>query len=291
MRITANRLIDLSAAATTKQQARVADLSAEVSSGLRVTTPSDDPTAWLSAQRTKLRAALSQGAGAAVATSRDRLATTDTALASLGDVVSQVRALAVQAASASYDATSRAALGGQVHGLFLAALGNANVQGADGEYLLAGSLAAAAPFTATGAYVGDAGARAVPADGGVTSAVSIPGSQLTAAAGVDVLPLLDKVATAMSANDLPTLLTTLPDLETAVKQVASARSQAGSAVNVLDQATTARDALEQQLHATIARDVEIDGVGAASELAQATQALAVSRAVSSHLLATLAPSA
>src|SRR5215831_10738876 len=99
MRITGNRLIDLASASTTKNQAAVATASAEVSSGLRVAEPSDDPTAWLAAQRTKLHQALSQGTGAAVAASRDRLELTDSALASLSDIVSQVRTLAIQGAS------------------------------------------------------------------------------------------------------------------------------------------------------------------------------------------------
>ena len=201
MRITATRLIDLAATATTQQQAKVASAAAQVSTGLRVTTPSDDPVAWVAAQRTKLRAALSQGAGAAVATSRDRLITTDTALGSLGDVIAQVRTLAIQASSASYGGADRVALAGQVRGLFASALAAANVQGADGEYLLAGAASLTAPFTAAGAYVGDAATRAVPADGGTTTAVSIAGNVLTAARGVDVLPLVDRVATALDGED------------------------------------------------------------------------------------------
>ncbi|HEX3765043.1 MAG TPA: hypothetical protein VHW23_40385, partial [Kofleriaceae bacterium] len=63
MRITGNRLIDLASAATTKNQSAVGTASGELSSGLRVTTPSDDPAAWVAAQRTKLRQVMSQGAG------------------------------------------------------------------------------------------------------------------------------------------------------------------------------------------------------------------------------------
>src|SRR5262245_49763409 len=108
MRITGNRLIDLSAASTTKAQTAVATSAAQLSSGLRVTSPSDDPDAWLAAQRTKLQQALSQGTGAAVQTSRDRLGVTDNALSSLGDIVSQVRTLAIQGASDTYNANDRA---------------------------------------------------------------------------------------------------------------------------------------------------------------------------------------
>src|SRR4051812_42721329 len=104
MRITGNRLIDLAAASTTKGQAAVGTVSAQLSSGLRVTAPSDDPDAWLAAQRNKLRQVLSQGNGTAVAVSRERLQLTDGALASIGDVLSQARTLAVQGASDSYNA-------------------------------------------------------------------------------------------------------------------------------------------------------------------------------------------
>lgn len=290
MRITGNRLIDLAAASTSRNQSAVADVSAQVSSGLRVEAPSDDPTAWLAAQRTKLHKALSEGTGAAVTESRDRLQVTDNALASIGDVVSQIRTLAVQGASDTYNADNRVALGAQVRGLFLSALDSANVRGRDGEYLLAGTNSLAVPFDAAGAYTGDALVRAVPSDGSVTAGVTIAGSDLTAANGVDVLPLLDRVATALSTNDLPTLLGALPDLDTAVKQVSTIRSRTGGAMSFLDQTTSARAALEENMQQAISRFVEVDTVSAASELAKATQSLEVSRAVTQHILAALAPS-
>ena len=71
--------------------------------------------------------------------------------------------------------------------------------------------------------------------------------------------------------------------------MSSARTQTGGALGVVDQVTTARDALELTLQGAIAHDVEADAVGAASALAQATQALTVTRAVSQHLMAVLAP--
>jgi len=290
MRVTGNRLIDLSSASTTKAQSEVGTVSAQLTSGLRVTTPSDDPSAWLAAQRTKLRQAMSQGTGAAVASSRDRLTATDNSLASLGDVVSQIRSLAIQGSSDTYNAANRAGLGAQVHGLFLAALDSANAQSNDGEYLLGGNQSLTAPFDASGAYHGDAGTRAVPSNGSLTTDVTVTGASLTAANGVDVMPLLDRVGTALSNNDMPTLLAALPDLDTAVKQISLARSQGGAAMNALDQTTAARTVLEQDMTAAIARYTEVDTVTAASDLAKASQSLEVSRAVTSHILQVLAPS-
>lgn len=290
MRITGNRLIDLAAASTTKNQSAVATVSEQLTSGMRVTTPSDDPTAWLAAQRAKLHQALSQGNGAAEATSRERLQLTDNALASIGEVVAQIRTLSVQGASDTYNADDRVALGAQVRALFHSALDSANVRGIDGEYLLAGTQSLVAPFDAAGVYAGDATVRSVPSDVAPAPGVTIAGSELTAAAGVDVLPLLDRVATALSSNDLPTLRAALPDLETAIKQVSLARGKTGGAMNFLDQTTAQRATLEQDMQQAISRLVEVDAVTAASELAKATQSLEVSRAVSSHIVAALAPS-
>jgi flagellar hook-associated protein 3 FlgL len=287
MRITDNRMIALASAATAKSQERVATTADQVSSGLRVAKPSDDPAAWLAAERTKLQRTLSRGADAAVQASHDRLAETDGALASIGDIVSQVRTLAVQGANATYNASDRAKLAVEVHGLFQSALGAANTRAADGEYVLAGTNSLTPPFDATGAYQGDAIARQVPSGETTSSIGAIPGSELTASAGVDVLPLLDRVATALAANDTTSLTAALGDLETATKQVGLARTRAGGAMSVLEQTTAAHAQLEDTFAREISRDVEVDSVAAASSLAQASQSLEVSRVVSAHVISLL----
>jgi len=287
MRITGNRLMDVSSATSVRAQSSVAEVAEQVTSGLRVGKPSDDPTAWLAAQRTKLRQAMSQGTGAAVVTTRERLDVTDNALAQLGDIASQIRQLAVQGASDTYNPDNRAGLGAQIHGLFQSALDSANARGNDGEYLLAGTASLVAPFDAAGVYLGDAITRSVPSGDALTDDATITGSALTAANGVDVLPLMERVATALTNNDLPTLRAALPDLDTAIKQISLARTRTGGAMNVLDQTTAARTKLEQDMSEAISRYVEVDTVTAATDLAKATQSLEVSRAVSSHIISLL----
>jgi flagellar hook-associated protein 3 FlgL len=285
MRITGGRLIDLQAAATTSAQGQVGELAREVSSGVRVATPSQDPTAWLAAHRATLRRALSQGTGTAMAFSRDRLQQTDGALSSIEEAVSSVRALAVQGSNATYDANARQALGIQVKALFEQALASANTRSPEGEYLLAGSASTTRAFDAFGVYQGDAVARDVPTTEAGTTTVTLPGTVLTAASGVDVLPLLSQVATALQNNDPTTLSSLLGDLDTAVKQVSLARSHGGAAMSVLDDAANAHADLEQNLSADISRFVESDTVAAASNLAKASQSLDASRTVTQHILA------
>jgi flagellar hook-associated protein 3 FlgL len=284
MRITGYRMIDLSAAGTANAQSAVADASAEVTSGLRVTKPSDDPVAWTAAQRAKVRKTLAEGATGAVKISRDQIQQTDGALGTLSDLLSQVRTLAVQGANGTYDANARTGLAAQVHGLFLSAIAAANTQSPGGEYLLAGGQSLAAPFAPDGTYNGDAAARSVATDQSSTAIATIPGSRLTAAFGVDVLPLLDKVATALAANDLPSLQASIGDLDTAVKQVALTRTVTGGAMSVLDATVAAHAQLATNLQTQISSDVEVDMVAAATGLAKASSTLDASRTVSAHLI-------
>lgn len=289
MRVTGTRLIDVSATATAANQAKVAEAAARASSGLRVTKPSDDPAAWLAAQRASAHKTLTAGASDALQAGRDRLDLVDGALAVIGEAVAQVRTLAVQGASAGYSAGDRAELAVQVRGLFADALAAANTQSPDGEYVLAGTQSLTPPFAATGAYAGDATARQLPATETTVATATVTGTALTAASGVDVLPLLDRVATALAANDVPTLQASLGDLATAIQQVSLSRSRVGGMMNVLDASLTATHDLAAHLTNQIASAVEADIVGAASELAKATNALEASRAVTSHIVALLDP--
>jgi flagellar hook-associated protein 3 FlgL len=289
MRITGNRMIDLAAASTARTQNEVGRVSNEVSSGMRVAKPSDDPTAWAAAERAKLHRTLSQGTVSAVAASRDRLDETDAALSTIGDSVSAIRTLAVQGASSTYNAEDRAALAENVRSLMASALGAANARSTDGEYLLAGTASLTQPFDAAGVYTGNATARSIPIGEGANAVATVTGAELTSAAGVDVFPLLDRVANALAANDPVALAATLGELETATKQVGLARTRVGGAMNVLDDTKLAHAALQENLSREISGRVEADTVASASALAKASQALEVSRAVTSHVIAMLDP--
>jgi flagellar hook-associated protein 3 FlgL len=284
MRVTDQRLIHLSAAATSKSQEQVADAAAQVSSGMRVGKPSDDPIAWVAAQRATLRRTLTEGAGAAVQTSRDRLAEVDGSLAAIGDAVSQVQTLAIQGMAANNSASDRAAISASVKALFASALSAANARSSDGEFLLAGSSSLATPFDAAGAYVGDALTRVVPSIGDSTASATLSGAELTAVAGVDVLPLLDQVAGFLAANDPVGLGTTLGDLGTAVKQVSLARTRAGGAMDVLADTAEAHGQLTENLTRAISQHVEADVIQSASALARASHSLEASRAVSAKIM-------
>jgi len=288
MRVTGNRMIDLATGATASGQARVASSAQEVTSGMRVTRPSDDPSAYIAAERAKLHRNLVDGSTRAVQTSRDRLDQVDAALAGIGDVISQIRSLAIQGVSATYNASDRAQIAEQVHSLTRTAIGAGNVRAVDGEYLLAGSASLSAPFSSTGAYTGNADTRDVSTSATSSVRATISGADLTAAnGGVDVIPLMERVFSALATNDTAALAGTLDELAKAVEQVGLARTRVGGSMAVLDATVLAHGELTESLTTTISNAVEVDSIAAASNLAKASQALEVSRTVSSHLIALL----
>jgi flagellar hook-associated protein 3 FlgL len=290
MRITDHRIVDMAAASTARNESTVGDLSNEVSSGMRVSKPSDDPSAWLSAQRDRVRAALNDGTSEAISTGHDQLVASDGALSTLSGLISQARELAVEGSNDTQNASSRAAMGSEMDSIFQTAVSTANTVGANGEYLLAGTNSLTQPFdSTTGAYTGDAVSRGVNMDPVSTQVATVAGSSLTASSGVDILPMLKTLATAMNTNDVTTIRSSLTDLETAVTQLAQLRGQTGGHMAVLEAAKTAHADLATRISASISNSVEADTVASATNLAKASTALSVSQAVTTHVLQLFTP--
>ncbi len=289
MRITAHRMLELAGQATGKAQSEVAELAAQVSSGLLVERPSHDPVAWAHARRLEMRKAVSEGRGEGMALGRDHLRETERALTTIGGIIAESKQLAVQAANATYSVEDRAAMREVVSGLFQVAVSAANTQTSSGEYLLAGAQGDVAPFDAGGVYLGDAGTRSLETAEGALGVGTIPGTVLTAAQGVDVLPALGRLVTALGANDLPGIQRAIDELSTAHDQVSKSRAMVGGLMVVFDDADQVRGELEDTLQARVAALTEIDVVSAASELAQRARALEAAQAVNRRLADLLAP--
>src|SRR5262249_45091926 len=140
------------------------------------------------------------------------------------------------------------------------------------------------------AYTGDTDTAAVASADGTRHDIATTGDVLTASHGVDVMPVIAQLGQALDANDPVAIRAALGSLSTAVTQLASARAHNGASLSSLAEADDARAKLENQLQITAAQLVEADAVGAASRLAQATQALQISQAVSAKVIASLGSS-
>ncbi|AOJ75727.1 flagellar hook-associated protein FlgL [Burkholderia ubonensis] len=165
MRISSAQFFQLNVATMNDQQAQLAQLYQQLSSGVSLTTPADNPVGAAQAvQLSMTSATLSQytsNQSAALAS----LQAEDQTLQSVSTVLTGVQTLTVRAGDGSLADSDRAALATQLQGYRDQLLTIANSDDGAGNYLFAGVNNSSAPFTSspngTVSYVGDSGTRQV----------------------------------------------------------------------------------------------------------------------------------
>lgn len=144
------------------QQAQLQRTQQQLASGLRVTTPADDPIAAvqildITEDLQQLDQFQRNGNMA-----EGQLALADTVLQDVTDVLQRVRELTVQANNATQTPETRRAIATEMEGRLEELVSLANTRDANGEYLFAGFQSQTRPFSRSGgavAYNGDDGQR------------------------------------------------------------------------------------------------------------------------------------
>ncbi|WP_321874129.1 flagellar hook-associated protein FlgL [Burkholderia ubonensis] len=165
MRISSAQFFQLNVATMNDQQAQLAQLYQQLSSGVSLTTPADNPVGAAQAvQLSMTSATLSQytsNQSAALAS----LQAEDHALGSVNDVLTNIQTTLVRAGDGSLSDSDRSALATQIQSARDQLLTIANSDDGAGNYLFAGFKNGSQPFTnkAGGGvnYVGDTGTRNV----------------------------------------------------------------------------------------------------------------------------------
>ncbi|PCE31354.1 flagellar hook-associated protein FlgL [Burkholderia ubonensis] len=165
MRISSAQFFQLNVATMNDQQAQLAQLYQQLSSGVSLTTPGDNPVGAAQAvQLSMTSATLSQyttNQNAALAS----LQAEDSALSSVNTVLTSIQSTLVRAGDGSLSDTNRAALATQIQSARDQLMTIANSNDGAGNYLFAGFKNGSQPFTnkAGGgvSYVGDTGTRNV----------------------------------------------------------------------------------------------------------------------------------
>lgn len=283
MRITERRMLQQAARQVGQARERVASAAGPVSSGIEVDRPSDNPARWAAGRRARVRLQVNKLRGNAISGSNARLTEADRVFSTVGTVLSRARELAVLAANASQNVQSRLSTASEVKSLLGEALLASNSRGLDGEYLLAGTRGDAPPFDQNGVFQGDANTRTIEAAEGNRLEVTVTGSLLTVASGIDVFAEITAFQQALESNDLVAIQGAIGGLEAGIHQVSLGRAQIGGLQNSLDAAETARTEFELVLAEVHQRAVEIDPIEAASELALGSQALEAAQALTSRI--------
>lgn len=138
MRVSTSMVFDQGAANLNRQTAAYLRTQNQLATGRRIVNPSDDPVAAARAlevtQRRDMNAQYLDNQKAA----RDALRTTEISLASLGDLLQDVRDNAMKAGNASLDDTQRRMIATDLRQQFGRLMSIANAKDANGEFLFAG---------------------------------------------------------------------------------------------------------------------------------------------------------
>lgn len=274
MRVTDRMTFEGAQARTARSREVLERANTEIASGVRVDTPWSDPGAagFILSQTGNLErlAATRKTTEQAVL----ELEAADTALAAMGDALSRARELATQLANPTYSAPQRAAAAQEVRGLSQSLLAQANAR-FNNRFLFGGDKDGSAPFDSGGNYLGDTSVRQIEIAPGIFQDASIRADVALkgAAGGTDVLAEVEALAVALETNDVSAVQATLTGLEAGVSQVASARVQAGTIVNVLDSVGAAAVSTSTSLAAARSKIQDADLIDAGTRMALAQRAL------------------
>lgn len=146
MKISTTYLYDRAVNQMTVGQSKLAQSQAQLSSGKNVLRPSDAPEEATSIQRLKSVIARQDSFENAIQSAENRLRSEETALVGLGDVLTRLRELAVQASNDTYGPKDREIIAIEMRGLQEDLLSFANTRDSNGAYLFSGSRVFTQPF-------------------------------------------------------------------------------------------------------------------------------------------------
>ena len=205
MRVDPNYVTNLSSSIS-QSSSLLANLTGQLSSGLRVSALGDDPAA--AAESLQLGSTISKDDTFVQTASRETgaLQVTDSAL---GEVVTQLTSavsLAAEGTTGTLNAADRAALVQQLKGVQSQILSLSNTSYL-GQYVFAGSQGSKPPFSldASGnaVYAGDTVQQTVQTPSGQALVTNLSGSSVFQAAGQDVFGALSTVIADLSADPIP----------------------------------------------------------------------------------------
>lgn len=232
-------LQDLTDRITTSQQ--------QVSTGKRITQPSDDPIGTQRAIQLSGSLAGTQQYKTTVSDAQGWLQTSDDALGQIGDVINRVHELTVQGGNDATSPQARQSIALEIDQLIASVKQTANAS-YDGVHVFSGTATTTAPYsTASDAYAGDGGKIFRTIGPGVTVQVntdlgSVLGSGSTPSSDGKLIDTLRSISAHLKSGttaDADALRTTdLAALDSNQDSLNNARATVGATVNRLTAATS-----------------------------------------------------
>lgn len=275
MRISTQTLFDSGAARIGELQSSLYKTQQQVATGRRILTPSDDPVAAARALEVTQSQALNAQYGANRGYAKDSLAMVDGTLASVTELLQNVKATAISAGNGTLDDSARAAIATALQSDLDQLVGLANTRDGQNNYLFSGFQTATPPFvqTATGAtYQGDLGQRLIQVDSSRQMSASVPGETVFQGGGQDMFKTLSDLITQLNTPGTTGLSAALAtadnNLVSALDNVSSVRASVGSRMQELDSLDSAGADRNLQYSQTLSDLQDLDYAKALTDLSK-----------------------
>lgn len=234
MRISTSFQFDLQLARMAMAQQRYVEAERQVATGRRFETAAEDPYGSSLVVRYAALRRVAEQSNANLRVAKDYAGNSENALGEAHTLVRRAYELAVRGANASQSVESMQAMAREVETVQRQLLALANSRGAQGQYLFAGQLNDAAPFSVDdGAlvYAGDGNPVLIETAPGQTLAVNTSGNPLF----VDVYAALQALRTHLEGGDHANVSDLdIPALQDAMRALTSARGETGARMKTID---------------------------------------------------------
>lgn len=209
----------------------------ELATGKQVNQPSDNPTAW--EQNTVMIASESAMSNdvTLAGSVQTRLAGADSAISQAENAVNAAIVTATQGSDATVSTSQMQSLAQSVQGMLSEVIDAANTQQL-GSYIFSGTLTLTQPYSASGVYAGNAGSNSVTFSNGTSVQESFNGQAIFGDNTSGAIGALTSLVSALSAGNKAGVAAALPALQSALQQLATARTALGATMNGLQTLVT-----------------------------------------------------
>ena len=242
MRINPNPLSDLLAALGENQQQINTDLE-QISTGLSVNVPSDNPAAAATLVQNAAQTAEADQFQRSIGSVQAELENADSTLNSVTTALQRAVTLGVEGANGTLNSSDQQALAVEVQGIQSQLLNLANLS-YQGNYVFAGTATQTAPYvldpTASSGvqYVGNNGVNSITVGDQFSLNTNLPGSQLFSSPGNDVFQAVQDLITGLQSGNTTAISTAVGEVTSASSYIDQQRVFYGNAVNQLDSQQT-----------------------------------------------------
>ena len=266
LRVTQGILAQRALANIQNQSRRILDLQTQLSTGLRVNAPSDNPIDARRAINTRASIAKNEQYLENISTVSPRLAETVTAIETMSENLLRARELTLQGANGTNDQTALDALAEEINQILEAAMNTANHQ-TGSLYIFGGTRTTTPPFDVTRDVNGDITAITyqgntedieIAVGDGITVTTNEPGSTVFQGSQ-DIFQTLIDIRDNLLAGDQASLQSTrLTELETGRQQLSQAMSRVGAVQNRLERTELELEDFQIQLEELLSDSIDAD---------------------------------